>query len=140
MEVSGLVGGLLDAAAGAGLSGCSDNVKRRLQSFREGVQPKPGNCFWAGEGESASGGHFGRMGLQADPASEAASAPWRVGVSSRSDRGGQEIFSLLASGGLSDLSADPCPRASMVAVSTLTLARGESSTVGLVRSECLTEL
>lgn len=126
-------------ASGAGPSGCSDRVKGRIRSLRKEVRHSAGISSCAGDGESTSGGHFGRTSLQVE-LSEVVSAPWLLGVSSSSERGGQEIFSLRVSAGLSDLSDDPCPRASMVAVSALTLASGESSTVGLLISESATGL
>lgn len=117
---------------------CSASVKGRLRSFREELRRRHGiSLAYSGaeEGESSSGGHLGRMGLLAEPPSVVVVASLQLVVSSSSDRGGQEIFSLRVSVGLSAFSGDPCPRASILAVSTLTLASGESSTVGLAMSE-----
>lgn len=109
-----------------------------MRSFREEIRRRQGGslgCSASREGESPSGGHLGRMGLLAESSSMVCVAPLRLVMSSNSDRGGQEIFSLRVSEGLSVFSRAPCPRASIVAVSTLTLASGESSTVVQAMSE-----
>lgn len=120
------------------LPACPASVKGKLRSFRDELRRRQGvslACSGAEEGESSSGGHLARMDLLAEPPSVVVVAPLRLDESSSSVRGGQEIFSLRVSVGLSAFSGDPCPRASIVAVSTLTLASGESSTLGLSKSE-----
>lgn len=109
-----------------------------LRSFRGVFRRRTGEPLASSggvDGESSSGGHLALIGLPVETTSVLAAAPPRLGVSSGSVFGGQEIFSLRVSVGLSAFSEEPCPRASMVAVRTLTLAKGESSTLGLSWSE-----
>lgn len=114
--------------SGVGWLACSASVTGRLLSFREELRFMTDASL---KGDSSSGGHLALVFFVAGLSVLVVV----VLFSSGSVRGGHEIFSLRVSVGLSAFSWEPCPRASMVAVRTLTLARGESSTHGLIRSE-----
>lgn len=101
-------GGLAFLASGAGV--CPASVKGMLRSFKEEVRRRQGvslDCSGGVEGESSSGGHLARTGFPGVPSSTVVEASLGPVASCSSVRGGQEIFSLRVSLGLSEFSADP---------------------------------